>query len=290
MRRRRAEVDRAPHEPITDISIVMITKNEEATLAATLSRLQAFDDVIIVDSGSTDRTPEIAQEHGARLVDFEWDGHYPKKKQWSLDHSGARNPWVLLLDADEYPSPELLNELAGLAPTLATAAEGAFDIDLTYQFAGTYLKHGRVITKRSLLRTDRVRFPEMADLEAPGIREVEGHYQPETSYPIGRLSGRIVHDDRDPLSSWFDRHNRYSDWEAYLRTHADVEKEVRAKRTAKGRAFAAVPLKAPAFFLYSYIARAGFLDGRAGFDYAVALSTYYWQIELKTRELHRNAP
>ena len=123
------------------------------------------------------------------------------------------------------------------------------------------------------------------DLNAPGIREVEGHYQPETSWPIGKLRARIVHDDRDPVTSWFARHNRYSDWEAYLRTNPALRDEVASKRTAKGRLFDAIPLKPLLFFGYAYIARAGFLDGRAGFDYATALATYYWQIGVKTREI-----
>jgi hypothetical protein len=135
------------------------------------------------------------------------------------------------------------------------------------------------------LHVDRSAFPVVNDLGAPGIREVEGHYQPETTWPVGRLQHRIVHDARDPVSSWFARHNRYSDWEAHLRQNEVLRREVASKRTAKGRIFDAVPLKPLFFFCYAYGARAGFLDGRAGFDYAVALSTYYWQIGVKTREL-----
>lgn len=274
---------------IGGISVVVLTKNEEAGLAHTLRQLADFEDLIVVDSRSEDRTVEIAEAHGARVVDFEWDGQYPKKKQWALDHAGARNPWVLLLDADEYPSPALRAELAALAPRLDASEHGAYDIHLLYRFAGRLLRHGHVVTKRSLLRIDRARFPEVDDLAAPGIREVEGHYQPEVRGPIGALRQRIVHDDRDPVSSWFARHNRYSDWEAHLRMNRALRAEIASKRTAKGRVFDAVPFKPVLFFLYTYVARAGFLDGRAGLDYALALSMYYWQIGVKTRELHREA-
>lgn len=274
---------------ITEISVVVLTKNEEQGLANTLQRLKEFDDLIVVDSGSDDRTVEIAEALGARVVNFAWNGQYPKKKQWSLENAGARNPWVLLLDADEYPSPALLSELRALEPRLRHSANGAFDIHLLYRFAGKMLRHGHVVTKRSLLHISRARFPEVDDLSAPGIREVEGHYQPESTAPLGRLQHRIVHDDRDPISSWFARHNRYSDWEAHLRLNQALRAEIASKRTWKGRVFDAVPLKPVLFFVYSYVARAGFLDGRAGFDYAAALTMYYWQIGVKYRELQRES-
>jgi glycosyltransferase involved in cell wall biosynthesis len=274
---------------ITKISVVVLTKNEEAGLGNTLQRLQAFDDLIVVDSHSEDQTVEIAKAHGARVVDFEWNGKYPKKKQWALEHAGAVNHWVLLLDADEFPSPSLIRELEELEPGIDEGTHAAYDINLLYRFAGRYLRHGHVVTKRSLLDVRHARFPQVNDLDAPGIREVEGHYQPESDRTVGVLKARIVHDDRDPVSSWFARHNRYSDWEAHLRIAPAARREIASKRSAKGRIFDAVPFKPALFFAYAYILKAGFLDGRAGFDYAVALSMYYWQIGVKYRELKREA-
>ena len=269
------------------VSVIVLTRDEEATLGNSLRRLERFDDVVVVDSGSTDRTAEIAVEHGARVVPFTWDGGYPKKKQWSLEHAGVRHDWVLLLDADEFPSTALVDEIAALVRSGRVDEHGAYDVALLYRFAGRYLRHGHRVTKRSLLDRRRCAFPEVGDLDAPGIREVEGHYQPETTGTVGALRHRIVHDDRDPVASWFDRHNRYSDWEAYLRRHAALRSDVAARRTAKGALFDKVPFKPLAFFVYAFVARRGFLDGRAGFDYAVALATYYWQIGVKVRELER---
>ncbi|WP_081318179.1 glycosyltransferase family 2 protein [Microbacterium testaceum] len=273
---------------ITRISAIVLTKNEEEGLAATLRQLTCFEDLIVVDSNSDDETVSIAQSHGARVVNFTWDGQYPKKKQWSLENAGAKNKWVLLLDADEYPSSQLLAELGQLDETIEDNQNGAYDIHLSYRFAGKLLKHGHVVTKRSLLRADRAWFPEVDDLDAPGIREVEGHYQPESSAAIGHLKSRLVHDDRDPVSSWFARHNRYSDWEAHLRMNKKLREDIAAKRTWKGRVFEKVPFKPLAFFVYSYFVRRGFLDGRAGFDYSFALTAYYWQIGVKFRELARS--
>ena len=270
---------------ISNISVIVLTKNEEAGLGNTLEKLADFDDVIVVDSLSEDRTVAIANECGARVVNFTWNGTYPKKKQWALENAGPKNKWVLLLDADEYPSSPLVRELSELAPALESTPDGAYDINLLYRFGGRYLRHGHVVTKRSLLHVDRTSFPIIDDLDVPGIREVEGHYQPVSRAAIGKLKSRIVHDDRDPVASWFARHNRYSDWEAHLRLNDGLRRDIASKRTAKGQIFDAVPFKPLLFFVYAYVARAGFLDGRAGFDYAAALSMYYWQIGVKTREL-----
>lgn len=265
-------------------SVVILTKNESANIATTIASVTSFDEVIVVDSGSSDDTASIAKNAGARVVQFSWDGGYPKKKQWSLDHAGARNTWVLLLDADERPTPALVDEIAKLFATGAPRV-GAFDIDLLYRFSGQVLKHGHRVTKRSLLDRTVARFPDVDDLDAPGIREVEGHYQPQTPRGVGHLTGSILHDDRDPVSTWFDRHNRYSDWEAHLNLNRSKKRRIAGFRSARGKLFDTVPFKPGAFFVYAYLARAGFLDGRAGFDYAFALSHYYWQIGLKTREL-----
>lgn len=276
-------------EPAIDyVSVVILTLNEEATIGNTLGKLSSFTDIVVVDSNSSDSTAEIATSHGARVVNFTWNCQYPKKKQWALENSELKNPWVLLLDADEYPSSELIDEIRSLSSDLQDGRFSAYDLSLSYRFAGKILQHGHRVTKRSLLNRFQTSFPVVDDLDAPGIREVEGHYQPVTMGPIGRAKGRLIHDDRDPVSSWFSRHNKYSDWEAHLRLHAEARKDIANKRTRKGRIFDAVPLKPMLFFLYSYVARAGFLDGRAGFDYAVALSTYYWQIGLKYRELKRD--
>lgn len=272
---------------IKNISVVILTKNEQVGLGHTLQKLEAFQDVVVVDSDSTDETVAIAKSFGARVVNFKWDQKYPKKKQWSLDNSGVKNTWVLLLDADEFPDTNLLDELRHLDSEIMTSQFAAYDIRLSYMFSGRYLKYGHVVTKRSLLDRTKVRFPVIDDLNAPGIREVEGHYQPQTEDRISHLKGRLVHEDRDPVSSWFERHNRYSDWEVYLRTHPGLRSEVASARTNKGRLFDKVPGKSALFFLYSFVFRLGFLDGRAGLDYAIALSHYYWQIELKYRESSR---
>lgn len=270
------------------ISIILFAKNEAETIGNTLSHLGDFEDVIVIDSLSEDGTADIARDAGARVIDFDWNGEYPKKKQWSLLHGNPKHRGVLLLDADEYPTPEMLVELRELLPELESGKYGAYEMHLRYRWEGKFLKHGHRVTKRSLIDIERAYFPEVDDLYAPGIREIELHFQPQTDAPIGMMRTRLVHDDRDPVTTWFARHNHYSDWEAHLQMHPDARRDLATKRTAKGEFWDRVPMKPAVFFAYSYFARAGFLDGRAGFDYAFGLSSYYWQIGVKVRELKRN--
>jgi len=269
------------------ITVLVQTKNEALGIASCLESLDAFDEVVVVDSNSTDRTPEIVTELGFRLENFTWNHRYPKKKQWQLDNLHTRHDWVLFLDADEVPSPALIDELRDVIKRGRLKDVAAMDIDLDYVFAGRTLRHGHRVTKRCLVHRSRVKFPELDDLDAPGMGELEGHYQPVVFGEIIRAKSRILHNDLDPVSSWFARHNKYSDWEAHLRAHASLRKDTARRRTLKGRVFDLVPFKPIFFFLYAYVLKAGLLDGRPGFDYAVALSMYYWQIGVKFRELQR---
>lgn len=272
------------------ITVLVQTKNEEVGIAACVRALHDFGEVIVVDSDSEDDTKQIATECGAQVVNFTWNGDYPKKKQWQLDNLKTQYEWVLFIDADETPTTELISELRREFPSdRAQPAGAAFDIDLDYVFAGRVLRYGHRVTKRCLLHRSRARFPVVDDIGLPGMGELEGHYQPVADGIVRRLRGRILHNDLDPVNSWFARHNRYSDWEANLRMNAALRNEIASKRTWKGRVFDAVPFKPLMFFTYAYVLRAGFMDGRAGLDYAIALSTYYWQIGLKIREQRRNA-
>ncbi len=268
-------------------SVLIQTKNEEASIEKCVAALSDFDEVIVVDSNSTDRTAELAAASGATVINFTWNGEFPQKKQWQLEHAPTRHPWILFLDADEYPSRELLAEIAAIVSDPAETRV-AFDIPISYHFAGRELRHGHRVVKRTLLKRGFNHYKDTGLMKLPVITELEVHYQPESAGEVGRTEGLLAHHDLDPVRTWFDRHNKYSDWEAYIHADPDMMRTVRSFKSGQGKRFDAVPFKPLAFWLYSYVVRRGFLDGRAGFDYAVALAAYYWQIGLKTRELKRD--
>lgn len=268
------------------VVVVIPTKNEaENIVAAVRSVVGRCEAVVVVDSDSTDDTRALAEKEGAQVVPYVWDSRYPKKKQWCLDNVRTDVDWVLFLDGDETAGAPLLAELDRVfsAPPVRPAA---FDIPLGYWFAGRRLRHGHTIVKRALLDRTRCRFPEPDDLDAPGMGEQEGHYQP-LAESVAALRAPIEHRDLDPVRTWFERHNRYSDWEAWLEHRPRVREQIRKAKTRQGQLFHRAPLKPLVSFAYAYVYKRGFLDGRAGLDYALAMSFYRWQIGLKARELRQ---
>ena len=265
--------------PEIQATVVILTKNEENNVELAIRSSRRFARVLVVDSRSTDRTAEIAQDLGADIVQFDWDGAYPKKKEWALVHCDT--DWVVYLDADETISPELASEIATV---VLDPGASAFEVPVRYHWVGSALKHGHQVRKRIGIRKSKAHWPHPNDLHVTNMWEVEGHYQPIVDDGECRqLQGMLHHEDKDDLYDYFARHNRYSDWEAHMlieRDRASLE-----ARTARGRIAANLPAKPLIFFLYSYLLRLGFLDGRAGFNYALALSFYYWQIGQKKKEL-----
>jgi glycosyltransferase involved in cell wall biosynthesis len=271
------------------LTVLILTKNEEKAIQACVSSLLNVNQVIVVDSSSEDLTVEMAEKLGATVINFKWNGLYPKKKQWALNLPEIKNDWVLFLDADESVAPDFFAELKEIFDTGRHRLFGAFEIDLEYFFLGRLLRHGHKVRKRALVNRNYCSFPEVSDLHVKNMWEVEGHYQPNCEKSVGKMNSKIKHLDPDPLYDYFFRHNRYSDWEAELQINYDMRQSVRAFRSAQGAIFDRIPFKPLFFFTYSYLIRLGWRDGKAGFNYALALSFYYWQISVKTLEKKINA-
>ena len=273
-------------EPPVPVSVVVMTRNEAANIVACLDSVRNFAELVVVDSASTDGTAELAAASGARVVPFHWNGRYPKKKQWCLDTLTLAHPWVLQLDADERMTPELAREIAVLMRE-GTRHCGYY-ISSRMTFLGRRLRFGAINLKLSLINRHHARYPECPDLDVAAMWEVEGHYQPLLEGSAGRLRAHLLHEDAKPVFAWLERHNRYSDWEARLR-HDDricalALGESRQRRVLK-QLFSLSPARPLLVFLHSYLWRLGFLDGWAGFHYALARAFYYCQIALKLVEL-----
>lgn len=264
-----------------DATVIILTKNEERHIARAVESAQRFRHVLVVDSQSEDRTSSIASSLGARVVQFEWNGNYPKKKEWALDL--VNTDWVFYLDADEYFDSIILDEVASVVQDSSAAA---FEVPLRYFWEGRELRYGHRVRKRIGMRRSFCYWPRPDDLGVKNMWEVEGHYQPQVNEGIV-VNGisPIGHQDEDGLYDYFARHNRYSDWEAHMLHRKESVSE--KSRSRLGKLAVNIPAKPIVFFVYSYMVRLGFLDGKAGFNYALALSFYYWQIGLKLRELER---
>jgi glycosyltransferase involved in cell wall biosynthesis len=266
-----------------------MTRNEERNLARCLRSLDRVAEVFVVDSQSEDTTCSIADEYGAKVVQFDWNGRYPKKKQWCLENLPFSHDWALFLDADEELGPELTDEIGAVVG--GRPEHAGYFVGYDYVFLGRVLRHGHRVYKLVLLDRRRTRFPERDDLDVVHMWEVEGHYQPRVDGPVGVLRYRMRHDDHADLFHYFERHNRYSDWEAILRAKGALPRRGEPQPPFRGALkiiFSRLPLKGLAAFLHSYLLKLGFLDGRAGLHFALARGFYYWQVGLKTREVVRS--
>ncbi len=260
------------------VSVIIATKNEESRLARCLAALGDFDQVIVVDSNSTDRTPAIAAEYGAELVPFVWNGHYPKKRQWCLDHLSLRHDWVFFVDADEILSGALVDEIRQ-----CQFDRCGYFVTGVYLWRGRILRHGLQNNKLVLLNRHKFEFPVVTDLDIPGMGEMEGHYQPVlkgayTDQRPGQLRMTLIHDAAQDEKTWIDRHLRYAAWERGMnRKNAWPVDPVLWRQRLKV-VFRALPARDIIAFLHCYIGKGGFLDGAAGYDLACKRAQYYRMI------------
>lgn len=264
------------------MSAVVFTKNEIANLDECLNCLNNFSEIVVVDSCSTDGTQDRARSLGARLINFNWNGEYPKKRQWSIDSIDFANNWILFVDADERVSLDLVEEIRNFLDSNLNYSAGSIPVD--YFFAGKRLKYGQKVRKVALLKLNHASFKTVDDLHAVGMGELEGHYQPTIHGKVKRFKSPILHNDVDSISTWMNRHVNYAKWEAHLLSNKSAKDSVDSAKGFLPSLFHRLPFRPLVFFLYSYLFRFGFLDGRSGFDYAFAKSWYYWLSDVIARE------
>jgi glycosyltransferase involved in cell wall biosynthesis len=269
------------------ITVVVPVKNEERNLPRCLASLSHFAEVIVVDSGSTDRTRDLAREAGTKVVEFRWDGRYPKKRNWVLLTQRLANPWVLFLDADEVVDDRFCDEVAA---AIASAAHNGYWLNYTNHFLGRRLRYGVPQRKLALLRVGAGLYERIEEDAWSGL-DMEVHEHPVVQGSVGEIRTPIEHNDFGGLDKFIDRHRDYARWEArrflLLEQHrATGGPALTARQRLKYRHLARW-WYAGFYFLYAYVVRLGFLDGAPGFQYALYKAWYFLTIRLMIQE-HRN--
>ncbi len=261
------------------VSVIVPVKNEAENLRRCLPALAWADEVFVVDSQSQDETARVAAEHGATVVQFHFNGVYPKKKNWALENLPLRNEWVLIVDADEVVVPELAEEIR--RRTANDEADGFF-LNMKYFFLGQRILHcgynecwNLRLFKHRLGRYERIP-------AAPGSNagDNEAHEHVELNGRVLRLKNELDHHAYPTISAWVEKHNRYAVWEAenhdrFLREPipTTIGAGKRFKRRLK-RLYLRLPCRPLVRFLYAYVVRLGFLDGRPGFVFCTLLAFY----------------
>lgn len=286
------------------VTVLLAVRNEAVNLPKCLAALGPAAAIVVVDSGSTDGTVEIARAAGAEVLQFRHAGGYPKKRQWVLDTFEFATPWVLLLDADEVVPPALWDEIAAALkddrddPDAPVGGPSAYLIRKGFHFLGQRFRYGGFsFNAMVLVRPGHVRFERL--VEVPGdTLDMEVHERLIVDGPVGQLHTPLIHDDAKGLEAYLDRHNRYSTWEAHLRhrlltTGRYGEDSVAPKLTGNSqerrrwlKRLAVRTLGEPhLWFFYHYVAKLGFLEGRAGLIASRIRADYIRQVRAKIHEL-----
>lgn len=275
------------HEPP---SILVLTKDEEANIGPCLERLAFSDDVVVLDSGSTDRTVEIAESHpGVRVIQRPFDTEH-LQRNFGLHEIEYRHPWLYICDADERVPDELAEEMLRRVNDPANT-HAAFRLRYRNMFMGRWIRFASAypVWLIRLVQPSRVRYEQRAT-----------NVHPIVDGTVGRLDRHFVHYSfRSGLRRWFGKHNYYSEREAIeavaVRTGGGGPRlselfsrdPIRRRRALKNFSFRLWGRPFWRFF-YQAVVRLGFLDGMAGLRYAAMVAVYEYWIEVKMRELEQD--
>jgi len=279
-----------PKVLLNDVTVVIPVKNEATNLPVCLGRLNGFGEIVVVDSGSSDTTCAIARDAGAEVLVFDWNGQFPKKRNWVLQTYEFSTKWVLFLDADEFVSEAFKSEVAKV---LTGPEYVGFWLNYERWFFGKQLRHGDEFNKLALFRVGAGAYERIEENQWSAL-DMEIHEHPVLKGRIGEIRAPIEHNEYRGLHHYIAKHNEYASWEA-SRTLCLCGKECEVKsdewqgltprQQAKYRHIAKW-WAAPAYFIRGYILKRGFLDGAAGFHFALCKAIYFYQIRLKIKEQH----
>ena len=272
--------------PATGASVLILTLNEEINLPACINSVTWSDDIVVLDSFSTDRTVEIAKAAGARVYQREHDSELGQRN-YGLQELKFKHEWVYMPDADEITTPELRDEILSIVSD-PSRLESAFKVRFKVMFMGRWIKHSSLYPTWvvRLVRPSQVRFERAFHTACFGTG------------PEGELNEHFLHYSFNKgMDAWYEKHNRYSLHEAreaieHRRRQAPdlrglFDRDPRRRRRALKRLSYWMPFRPLLRFLYMYIFRLGILDGRAGYTYCSLLASYEQMIVVKIAELQR---
>jgi len=276
------------------LSAIIIAKNEARNIERCLRSITWASEIYLIDSQSTDETCRIAAEYGAKVVQFDYQGGWPKKKNWALANLPFENEWVLLLDADEALLQGSEQEIAA-----AVQADDSIDgywINRRFMFLGKWLKHAYYPNwNLRLFKHCRGRFEKLVEGETDS-GDVEIHEHVVVDGWTGRLGTELEHYAFPSVESFIDKHNRYSNWEAQLQVELDQKNggvQLQDKTLSFHRrmklATSRLPMRPFLRFCYIYFLQRGLLDGIEGYYFARLHACYEWMSVIKTYERKRHA-
>jgi glycosyltransferase involved in cell wall biosynthesis len=274
------------------ISVIVAARNEEKNLPRCLEALRGAGEVYVVDSGSIDATPEIARSFGARVVQFRYQGGWPKKRQWAMDNLPLAYDWILLLDADEALTPELCREIR---ESILDGEVDGYYVSLRMYFLGRALRHGDAsFFKLSLFRRGKGRYECRLKEQDTSMADMEVHEHVVVDGRVKRLRNPLIHHNVESLSRYIQKHDEYSNWEARVLLQGRQGEaalsptlfgtQAQRRRWLKKKLYA-LPGSPVLLFVYRYLFRGGFLDGVPGLIYCGFQAVQMFHTKAKIYEL-----
>lgn len=275
------------------VSILIPIKNEAHNLPRCLDAVAWADEIFVVDSNSVDGSQTISEARGAKVVQFKFNGTWPKKKNWALENLPFKHEWVFILDADEVLPSETEAEFRAIVTNPQPPHTGYW-INRRFMFMGRWLKHAYYPNWNLRLFKHKLgRYEKLTDVEtASGDNEVHEHVVVEGT--AGNLKSEMDHYAFPSVDVFVEKHNRYSNWEArvaldrYLKAGAGhiQSSDVGWRRRLKALS-QKLPFRPLQRFLYVYLFQKGFLDGIEGFYFARLHAFYEFLCVAKTFELKK---
>mgnify|MGYP001547155032 CR=1 FL=1 len=273
------------------ISVLIPIKNEAVNIARCLASIRWADETWVVDSQSTDGSQRIAEAAGAKVIQFAFNGAWPKKKNWALANLSFKHEWVFIIDADEVLHPEAETEIGAIVGTTGTGVDGYW-INRRFMFMGQWLKHAYYPNWNLRLFRHRLgRYEKLTDVDtASGDNEVHEHVI--VKGPTGRLRCEMDHYAFPSVDVFVEKHNRYSNWEARVALDRFLNRSPSGLQAADVGWRRRLKIWSHRFpcrpwlrFAYVYFWQQGFLDGWAGYYFARLHGTYELLCVAKEREL-----
>lgn len=274
------------------ISFLIPIKNEEQNLPRCLASISWAGEIFVVDSRSTDRSIDIAQSYGAKVCQFEFNGTWPKKKNWALDNLPFSYEWVFILDADETLPPEIEQELREILSQDGNPGKPVgYWINRRFMFMNKWLKHAYFPNWNLRFFKHKLgRYEKLTDIDtASGDNEVHEHIVLDGD--AGYLKSLMDHYAFPSVETFVEKHNRYSNWEARVQTSGSEmtsgerlggPQKLRRQLKALSQK---MPFRPLLRFLYVYLWQGGFLDGIEGYYFARLHGFYEFLVVAKTHEL-----
>ncbi len=278
------------------VTAIILARNEAPNIVRAVGSVGWCEQVVVVDSGSTDDTVELARRSGAAVWHIPWRG-YAGQRQQAMMSPEVRHDWVFFLDSDEWVSTTLATEIAS---RLGTEECVAYSQRRRFVFDGRWIAHSgwyanswqaRLLDRRAASFDDSVNYGERASVAGP----------------VARLAADLIDEDRKGLAAWLRKHVHYAELEAQRRTAqpalreriSRIRREIRhpgrstrplGRSIAKDVVFPLVPAKPAALFCYMYVLRAGWRDGRQGLLFCLYYAWYELTVGALARAGHTGAP